>query len=183
MKENAEVLAEGRFVRFIKKNGWEYIQRTNCTGIVVIVPVTDDGKVLLVRQYRAPVNGDVLEFPAGLVNDEAACGLESEKQAAERELLEETGYRAQEIVPVFSGPGGAGVSADILTFFIARGLVRENEGGGDETEKIAVHAVALAEVDQWLRERAQEGVMADPKIYAGLYWLNSYNNKSASRTE
>ena len=64
-----KVLHEGKFMRLIAEGGWEYVQRGNCTGIVVIVAMTDDKKVILTKQYRPPIKKYCIEFPAGLVND------------------------------------------------------------------------------------------------------------------
>src|ERR1017187_9697315 len=85
------ILAEGRHLRFVERNGWEFVERKNVTGIAILVALTDWGGVLLVEQHREPVGARVLELPAGLAGDE---GEESAESAANRELVEETGYRA-----------------------------------------------------------------------------------------
>ena len=59
----------------------------------------------------------------------------------------------------------------MVTFLRAEGLERVGEGGGVGGEEIEVRLVPLAEVDSWLRRRAEEGFLIDPKVYAGLYWL------------
>ncbi len=178
MDDHIEILKEGKYIRFLRRGDWEYIQRVNCTGIVIIVAMTDDHKVVFVRQYRAPVNCDVIEFPAGLVNDGEGEAVETGLQAARRELLEETGYEAGEMVQVFSGPGGAGASSDILTFFLARNIRKVSDGGGDASEKITAYEIPIQEVETWLKAMAGQGVPADPKIYAGLYFLKTYNKFS-----
>ena len=63
--------------------------------MVAIIAVTDEDKLLLVEQHRPPVNQTVLELPAGLVGDLSDHPMEDLEQAAQRELLEETGYRAK----------------------------------------------------------------------------------------
>ncbi len=176
MDEHLEILKEGKYIRLLRRGDWEFVQRTNCTGIVIIVAMTEDQKVILVRQYRAPVNCDVIEFPAGLANDRGCP--ETTAQAAMRELLEETGYEAEEVVPVFSGPGGAGASSDILTFFLARRVRKVANGGGDASERITVYEIPLTQVEEWLKQMAGQGIPADPKIYAGLYFLKTYNKNS-----
>ncbi len=171
-----EILKEGRFLRLLRKGPWEFVQRTNCTGVVVIAATTESEEVVFVEQYRAPVDARVIELPAGLVSDQGVC--ETSQAAAERELLEETGFGGATMVEIFSGPGGAGASSDILTFFLARGVRRIAQGGGDATEAITVHSVPLGEVDAWLRAKVAQGMKADPKIYAGLYFLRNYNTIS-----
>jgi ADP-ribose pyrophosphatase len=101
------ILADGKYLRFVRRSGWEYVERRGITGIVGIVAVTDEGKLLLVEQYRTPVNKRVIEIPAGLVGDEAGKEAESLLSAARRELQEETGYYAGNLLPLASGPSSA----------------------------------------------------------------------------
>jgi ADP-ribose pyrophosphatase len=178
MNHETKILYEGKFIRFVSKNGWEYTQRTNCAGIAVIVAVTADRRLLLVQQYRPPVDQDVMELPAGLIDDGMGEPGESGLEAAKRELLEETGYVAEDWRHVFQGPGGPGASADILNFYLALNAKKIQEGGGDSSESIIVHAVALDSVVEWIAGRQADGVPPDPKIYAGLYFLSLYNKDS-----
>jgi ADP-ribose pyrophosphatase len=163
------VIAKGRWLTFIDDAGWEYVTRPGVTGIVVIVAVTADGRLVLVEQYRPAVQQRVIELPAGLVGDVEGRHAESLLDAAARELEEETGYRADTMVPLFEGPIAVGVSDETVSFFDARGLVRVGAGGGDETEDIAVHEVPLAELDAFLASQRAQGLAVDPKIFAGLY--------------
>jgi ADP-ribose pyrophosphatase len=168
-KPEPRVLARGRYLTLIDEGGWEYVTRHRVTGIVVIVPITDDGKLVLVEQHRTAVHGRVIELPAGLVGDEEGHAGESLADAAGRELVEETGYEAGEIVPLAAGPVAVGVSDEIISFFHARGLRRVGPGGGDHTEDITVHEVPRAELDAFLAAAAGRGLAVDPKLYAGLY--------------
>jgi len=178
MQGNVEILYEGKFIRLVSNNGWEYIQRTNCNGIAVIVALSEEGRVLLVEQYRVPVASNVLELPAGLIDDGEGAENESGLTAAKRELLEETGYVSERWHEAFSGPGGAGASSDILNFYVALQARKTGSGGGDATEQIRVHEVPLKEVHGWLAQKCSDGIPADPKIYAGLYLLSLYNKIS-----
>ena len=63
------------------------------------------------------------------------------------------------------------MSDEIVSFVMASGLRRTGPGGGDESEDILVHVVALDQVDRWLHEQSAAGKPLDPKIYAALYWL------------
>jgi ADP-ribose pyrophosphatase len=62
-----------------------------------------------------------------------------------------------------------------VTLFVARGLRRVHAGGGTEHEDIHVHEVPLAEVPAWLQQKAAEGMLIDPKVYAGLYFAEHDN--------
>ncbi len=170
LPSNVEVVASGRFIRLLRRGRWEYVERIKARGAAVIVAVTPEGKLLLLDQYRVPLGRRVIELPAGLVGDEED-DQEHFAAAAQRELLEETGYEAQEIFELTHGPPTAGLATEVVTLFMARGLRRVHAGGGTEHEDIHVHEIPLAEVPSWLAQKAAEGLLIDPKIYAGLYFL------------
>jgi ADP-ribose pyrophosphatase len=161
------VVARGRYLTFVDDGGWEYVTRANVTGIVVVVAVTDDERLLLVEQWRPAVRSRVIELPAGLVGDVDAG--ETLLSAASRELVEETGFSAREMALLAAGPIAVGVSDEVISFFQARGLTQVGPGGGDASESIVVHAVPLAGLRAFLAERAPDGLAVDPKIYAGLF--------------
>jgi len=161
---------EGKFLRVIRCGRWEYADRVGTSGAVAIVAVTEDAKLILTEQYRIPMACRVIELPAGLVGDMPGQANEDLAEAARRELLEETGYEAREMTRLTSGPPSAGLASEIVTLFRARGLRRVAAGGGDAHEDIQVHEVPLSKVGQWLDDRMAQGAMADPKIYAGLYF-------------
>ncbi len=165
----ARVVAEGRFLRFVVRNGWEYVERRKVSGIVVLIAATRSGSLLLVTQPREPVGGRVVELPAGLAGDEDAFEGESLAAAARRELLEETGFEAARVEPVVSGPPSAGVSSEVVTLYWAPDCVRTARGGGVGNEKIRVHAVPLRRVEEWLGRMQRLGFQIDPKVLAGLY--------------
>lgn len=167
-----EILGEGRFVRLVRRAGWEYAERAgSLSGIVVVVSATDDGRAVLVSQWREPVGATVVEWPAGLAGDVPGTEGEPLEAAARRELLEETGFAAAEMRRLWSGPPSAGISDEVVTFFEAQGLERTGTGGGVEGERIGVHLVPLASVEGWLAEAEAKGWMVDPKVWAGIYRL------------
>jgi ADP-ribose pyrophosphatase len=163
-----KVLAEGRYLRLVVEDGWEFAERKATTGIVVIVAVTGAGRILLVDQFRPPVRCRVIELPAGLAGDVAGHEGEDLADAARRELLEETGYEAETMTLLGGGPPSSGTTSEVVTFFRADGLRRTGRGGGDSTEDIVAHEVPLADVEAWLREAERDGRLIDPKVHAGL---------------
>ncbi len=165
------ILHKGKYLELVSDGHWEFVRRTNCSGIVVIVALTRDGKALFVEQFRHPVRGKVIEWPAGLVNDKTPHDPESMETAARRELLEETGYEAGKLSLITEGPVSSGLSTEIITFYQAHDVVKKGPGGGDDTESITVHEVPLREADSWLYEMGKKGYLVDPKVYAGLYFL------------
>ncbi len=169
--DEPRVLYSGKFLDVMKQGRWEYVHRNSATGAAVIVAVTDDREIVLIEQHRVPVDCAVIELPAGLVGDDAGGAGEAAETAAGRELLEETGFAARELTQVAHGPPTAGLASEIVTFFVACGLTREHEGGGDEHEQIRVHLVPIADAAAWLATQQRErGVLVDPKVYAGLYF-------------
>lgn len=170
-KDRPSVVFQGKFLKLIRHGGWEFSQRTNCTGIVVIVAMTQDNRIILVKQFRPPVGRYCIELPAGLVNDQGKIRKESLAAAAKRELLEETGYEAKTLRKIMDGPGSPGSSCDIMSLFKAEGLKKVHEGGGDHTEDIEVCEIPLAQIDAWLKKKEKEGCFIDPKVFAGLYFL------------
>ena len=167
------ILWEGKFLRVLKSGRWEYADRVGSTGGVVIVAITNDGKLVLTEQYRIPVAQRVIELPAGLAGDVPEQQGEASAAAARRELLEETGYEADDMICLATGPPSAGLASEIVTFFRATGLRRVAAGGGHGHEEIQVHEIALNQVADWLQRKAVEGLLIDPKVYAGLYFCGT----------
>lgn len=173
MNDEKRVLYEGRYIRLVAKDSWEFAERINCSGVVFIAALTDDRKIVLCEQYRVPVERNVIEIPAGLVNDPGAPDDETFEDAAMRELLEETGYQAAYVKKMMDGPAAAGSSSAMIVFYRAYGLKKVASGGGDETENIIVHEVPLDGIDRWLLEMETRGKVIDPKVFTVLYILQS----------
>jgi ADP-ribose pyrophosphatase len=171
LKSDPVHLHEGKHLRFVRRGHWEYAERRGISGAVVIVAVTREGRLLLTEQFRPPVNRVVIELPAGLAGDIPGEEAEAFATAARRELLEETGYAAARMKRLAGGPASAGVSNEIVTFFLATGLREVGAGGGDAHEDIIVHKVPLTRVTRWLRQKEKDGALIDVKIFAGLYFL------------
>jgi ADP-ribose pyrophosphatase len=157
----------------VKRDHWEYVERPNIPGAVAIVAVTEADELLLVEQYRVPLDRRVIELPAGLAGDGDDHAAESFADSARRELLEETGYQADEMVLLAAGPTTAGLSNEQVSLFQARRLTRVHAGGGEGMESLIVHHVHLAQVRPWLRQQEAQGKLIDIKIFAGLYFLAS----------
>ncbi len=127
---------------------------------VAMLPVADDGSVLLIRQYRDAIRQEILEIPAGILNPG-----ESPRDAARRELQEEIGFDAEHMEEwgtFFTSPG---FSDERVTLFYASGLV-ESRLDPDEDEFIRILAVPRNEIPFLL----ESGQIRDAKTLAALAW-------------
>lgn len=170
--EHTRTLYAGRYLGLYDVNGWEYVSRQNAPAVAILIAVNDAGQLLLVEQFRPPLQAATIELPAGLVGD-LDDPHEDLLKAAQRELLEETGYHSEELELLFTCPSSAGMSDEMISFVMAKKLQRMGPGGGDASENITVHEIPLADVARWLQDRINEGTPIDPKIYAALYWLHN----------
>jgi ADP-ribose pyrophosphatase len=166
-----ETLCEGRWLSLRKRGRWEYAERNNPGGAVIILAVTPQDKVLFVEQYRVSILQNTIEMPAGLVGDLPDQADEGALLAAQRELEEETGYRCRRVEFIHTGPSSSGMSTEMIAFVRAWELEKVGPGGGDETENIVVHEVPRREAGAWLFARAAEGYSIDPKLFAGLWFI------------
>ena len=164
-----ERLYSGKFVNLVRDGRWEFCERVNDTAAAMIFACTAEGKVVLVEEYRPPIRCQSICFPAGLIGDE---GAESAETAARRELLEETGFEAEHMRYLFSGPSSPGITSETIAFYLATGLRRVAPGGGVQGERIIVHEVPSADIESWLDAQRAEGKAIDPRIYTGLYFIN-----------
>jgi ADP-ribose pyrophosphatase len=164
-------LYRGRYLGLAERQGWEFATRTNASSVAVLVAVTEDNEIVLVEQFRLPVGKRVIELPAGLVGDQGHPD-EPILEAAQRELIEETGFAANSLTLLLECPSSAGMSDELITFYLAEGLQKVGPGGGDSSEDIVVHIVPLRQAAEWMGHQREAGLMLDPKVYTALFWLN-----------
>ncbi len=130
-------------------------------GFAAVVPVTEDGKVVLVRQWRQPLDAFTLELPSGGVG-----AGEDPREAAERELLEETGYQAEGLVHLASVHTSTGRTTEVCHLFTCR-AVRDPGGPRPEpTEFIRVVELPL----QGVPGEISSGRITDAATVLGLLW-------------
>ena len=165
-----KTIVEGRHLRLLSIRGWEYVQRTVASGVVCIVAVTADDKLILVEQFRRPVDAYVIELPAGLAGD-VEDRNESLETAARRELLEETGYEADYWTCLGDVVSSAGLTDEVVTVFRAHELRKVGLGGGDDSEDIVVHEVPLDDLPDWLAAAASAGKRIDSRVYGTSTFL------------
>ena len=157
----AELMWEGKFVRALKRDKWEYASRARDIRAVVIL-AEHDGKVILVEQPRVPTDCRCIELPAGLVGDHDPNATVEE--TAVKELEEETGFTAERVERLGDFYSSPGMLAEGFTLVRAHGVRRIGEGGGDDSEDIEVHFVARADIPNFLEQKRAEGLGIDVKL-------------------
>ncbi|NRR29868.1 NUDIX hydrolase [Oxalobacteraceae bacterium] len=163
-----EMVYEGHFLKVQrdevalpdgKHTAREYILHP---GAVVILPLLDDGRVLMERQFRYPLDQVFIEFPAGKIDpgeDPLSC--------AKRELEEETGYHATEWEFVTTIHNAIAYSDEHLDLYLARGLTA-GDAKLDEGEFLEIFTASIDELLLWVRE----GRITDVKTVIGIFWLD-----------
>jgi 8-oxo-dGTP pyrophosphatase MutT (NUDIX family) len=130
-------------------------------GAVAVVPLLDDGRVVLVRQYRAPIDRLLLEIPAGLRD---VAGEPTELTAA-RELAEETGLAAARFEWLCEFHNSAGCSDETIVIYLATGLRdADQDRQGIEEQHMTIEHVALDALDALVAG----GQLTDAKSIIGL---------------
>jgi len=130
-------------------------------GAVAIVPLLDDGEtVLLVRQYRGPLDATILEIPAGVIDEG-----EDVETTARRELIEEAGYEATQLAFLLKAHVAAGFSDHVVTVYLATGLTEVGQDlQGLEEEHMTVERHSLRDVPGLVAD----GTLTDGKTIMGL---------------
>jgi ADP-ribose pyrophosphatase len=135
-------------------------------GAVMVVPLLDDGRLLMERQWRHPLQRVLLEFPAGKLDageSPLACG--------QRELLEETGYRAREWAHAAWMHNAPAYSDEGIDVWFARGL----QAGPQAPGRRRVHRDRGHVVEDELDALAGRGELTDAKTLVGLLWLRRWS--------
>ena len=152
---------EGKHVLVIERDGWEFVERKNGKEAVAVIALTDDEELILVEQYRRPVDARVIDLPAGLVGDD---GENDPARTAAKELQEETGFIAGEVRFIAKCPTSPGITSEQVSFYRALRV----HGAAKPEEGIGVHLVPRARIAAWLREKSS---LIDVKVWTALYFV------------
>jgi ADP-ribose pyrophosphatase len=140
-------------------------------GSVVVLPVFDDGKILIIRQYRYAVQQFMWELVAGHREPD-----EDFRRGAARELQEETGYTARryrKLLEIYPSPG---LLSEQMVIFLAEGLTK-GEARPEDDEKIEARILKLSEAERWIRS----GKIRDAKTVSGLLYYAAFVRRSRKR--
>ncbi|MES2069377.1 MAG: NUDIX hydrolase [Pseudomonadota bacterium] len=166
-REDGKLIYDGKFLKLQqdqvrlpdgKLTMREYVRHP---GAVVILPMFEDGSVLMERQYRYPLNQVFIEFPAGKIDPG-----EDPLATAKRELLEETGYSATDWRYLCTIHNAIAYSDEHLDIFLARGLTA-GQAELDEGEFLETFKAPLADLLEWVKS----GKITDVKTVIGSFWL------------
>jgi ADP-ribose pyrophosphatase len=167
---DSRVIYQGGFLRVLRDDVRcpdghlavrEYLRHP---GAVMVLPLLDDGRVVLERQYRYPLRRSFIEFPAGKI--EAG---EPVLDCARRELWEETGYRAAEWIGLGSFHGAIGYCDEQIHIYLARGLT-SGQAHADAGEVLEIFTAPFADLLAWIAA----GQVTYAKTLIGAYRLEKY---------
>jgi ADP-ribose pyrophosphatase len=166
----SELMYEGDFIQVRKDkvrlpdgtvSSREYITHP---GAVAVLALLDNGNLVMERQYRYPLHREFIELPAGKIDqgeDNLTC--------AKRELLEETGYVANEWIHLTTAWPCIGYADERMEYFLARGLSHQGSTL-DDGEFLEVFELSLIDALEWIRQ----GKINESKTIVGLFWLEKY---------
>ena len=164
------VMYEGNFIQVRKDSvrlpdggvsSREYITHP---GAVAVLAMLDNGNLVMDRQFRYAPRREFIELPAGKIDHGEEILL-----TAQRELLEETGYVANEWIHLATAWPCIGYADERMEYFLARGLVHQGRNL-DHGEFLEVFELSLPEAIEWIRL----GKINESKTIVGLFWLEKY---------
>ena len=142
-------------------------------GAVVLLPLLENDKVVLIENHRATVGETLLELPAGTREPE-----ESPETTAARELIEETGYHAGQLQKIHEFYSAPGICDELMHLYVATDLT-EGQHAREATEQIENRLASRQEIMRWI----SDGTIRDAKTLVGLYaFLFPATEASTDRT-
>ncbi len=167
--ERSEIVFQGRFIRvrrdYNERGVWESVELDGHTKTAIVIALTENGEVVLEKHYRFPVDSYVIELPAGLVDDE------DPEECARRELLEETGYEARKLIPLFRGVICQGLTKMEAHYFYAPNVRRVADQNLEPTEDIEILLVPKEQIDDFLFN-LPDGLVLGANVLSALYALH-----------
>ena len=164
---SSEQVFEGRFLKVqrdtvsLPDGGQAWREFIRHPGAVAVLALAEDGRLVMERQYRYPVRQTMIEFPAGKL-DAGEGGL----ACAQRELLEETGYRARRWAKAGVMHPVIGYATEVIEVWFADELSL-GDRQLDEGEFLDVFTATQQELEDWMRD----GLLTDAKTVVGMMWL------------
>lgn len=173
--KNKEIICKGKFssyqiTHFLDRNekerGWEWFSKKD---VVVILPVTKENKIVCIRNYRIPIESNIIELPAGLLDANV-----SPEEQIRKELLEETGYVCEKIYQIGRFPLNAGITNNFVTFYVGiNAELSDIKQNLEESEDIDVRVLSPQELTNLLDDK---NAIVDSGIFSLIYLaqINGY---------
>ena len=134
-------------------------------GGAVVVPILDNGKIIMVKQFRYPLQRTILELPAGKLDKD-----EDPYVCAVRELEEETGYKAGKVEKLGAICTTPGFCTEILHIYLAKDLVSGNHNREEGEYGMEIYEYSFEEI----QEKISKGEIIDAKTICGIHLAESY---------
>lgn len=172
-----ELVYDGKYIQtvrrhFTDRNGvertWDMVKRNTFGRIVAIAAITDKNEIIMEKIYRIPCEKYIYELPAGLMDKPG----ESEIEAITRELLEETGYKAEKVELLSNGPFNTGLVKDEMAIYLGLEAKKAQEPELEAAEDIEVFTVPLANLFKFISENQKDGSV-DLKIASIIPFLKA----------
>ncbi len=172
-----ELVYDGKYIKtyrrhFTDRDGiartWDMVKRNSFGRIVAIAAITDQNEIVMEKIYRIPCEKYIYELPAGLMDKPG----ESEEQAITRELLEETGYKAEKVELLTNGPFNTGLVKDELAMYLGLGVKKIQEPELEAAEDIEVFTIPLKDLFKFIVEHQKNGSV-DLKIASVIPFLKA----------
>lgn len=145
-----------------KEATWELIKHV---GAAAVIPVKDDGRIILVKQYRNAMDDYTLEIPAGVLD----FPEEKPYDCAYRELEEETGYKSENLTYLFKFYSCIGICDEVISVFIANNLVKTQQDL-DEDEFVTLETYTVEEI----LDKIRNGEIVDNKTISSILMYRDY---------
>lgn len=159
-----------------EKTSYEYVERNAAMvfWIVSVLPITESGEIIMIRQYRAPLDRIQLELPAGCAERGKHTTLED---AVHAELREETGYVSDDIAHITEFSSSSGMTNEIVHGFVARNCKRVSDVLTlDTDEYIERVLVPIQSFQSYIFSELARGAIIEPKMLAMTWWWEKFAN-------
>ena len=146
------------------------------TNIVTVLPITVEGDIVLIRQFRFPLGQSHLEAPAGCQEPMRHSSLE---MTVHSELKEETGYEAESIIPMGKLSSSSGMTDEVVHAYIALNCRRMTDILDlDESEYIEPLVVSRHDFPSFIHQELASGRAVDPKMLSMMWYVDNYLQKT-----
>jgi len=152
---------------------YEVITRKNIDNIITVLPITKDNKIVVIEEFRIPINDTVIWSPAWLCDKQ----WETIEDAARRELYEETWYKPWKMIPAFRTPTSSGMTDEVIDCYIATECEKVTDILTlDNAEDIRVMEIDMRNFNDFIMNYIARWWLVDSKMLGMIWYYNDNNN-------